>query len=341
MKAATETPAGCTHVLAWLPPHLITEDRHGWWELHQREAYDTGEPQKDPDMCLTTARDAPVAGLEEWVAGKLGRPVALAPGTLQIRRSFCRLPAGRWQDAPVYYVTPRPCTSQTVVPGAGGQLTLTRHDCVSVTCPRCGGEPDDEENPVRPHFAGEAEARQMLTGWYHWRAVPADGGEQLVCPRCADAGECARLGHDPQEFLAWRHDDGTLYPASSHCRRCRAPLTPWTPPDPPPPGYPAPDPRRLDLYWDAAAFPAGEVIAQAAAVLLTAASTAGAAVRWDAWEGDQSVRPEEATCDPAHIAVIARAIAIAALQASLTQVREQLAGDEVQQLAAASPGGTT
>ena len=71
----------------------------------------------------------------------------------------------------------------------------------------------------------------------------------------------------------------------------RGQLLSHEPATPAPPGYPAPQPARQDLYWDAAAFPAGQDLAAAAGRLLARLSDAAIAARWDAWDGDQAGRP--------------------------------------------------
>ena len=84
--------------------------------------------------------------------------------------------------------------------------------------------------------------------------------------------------------------DGRVLGESSWCDRCGHLLS-HEPATPAPPGYPAPQPARQDLYWDATALPAGRDLAGAAARLLARLSDAAIAARWDAWDGDQAGRP--------------------------------------------------
>jgi hypothetical protein len=93
------------HVLAWLPPYLISGKGGGWWDLYDRADYEAGEPNVDESRILNVAKDAPAAELESWVAGTLGYPVTLTAGTEGIRPG--RLPLRRWRDEPVYYVSER------------------------------------------------------------------------------------------------------------------------------------------------------------------------------------------------------------------------------------------
>jgi hypothetical protein len=89
-----------THVLAWLPPYLIAGSRTGWWDLHTLAAYEAGEPPAEWAQGLDDNRDAEECCLEDWVQDRLGYPVTLEKGEVEIRprRSL------RWHREPVYYV---------------------------------------------------------------------------------------------------------------------------------------------------------------------------------------------------------------------------------------------
>jgi hypothetical protein len=87
--------------------------------------------------------------------------------------------------------------------------------------------------------------------------------------------------------------DGRTLGATTWCDRCGNLIDASTPRCiPGPDGYPALEPRHESLHWDAAAFPEGQAIATAAALLPVSLNAAAVATRWDAWPGDQQRRPE-------------------------------------------------
>lgn len=80
------------------------------------------------------------------------------------------------------------------------------------------------------------------------------------------------------------------------------------------------------LYWDAAAFPGGQALADAAGTVLTALNAAAVTARWDAWTGAQSRRPRHEPASPAGQAAAARLL-ISAAQRLLATTQPQ--GSEV------------
>lgn len=190
--------------------------------------------------------------------------------------------------------------------------------CVTAACSRCGGSPghDDDDSAGIPHFTSAEQARRQLLEYYEWRIEAGSGGEQLLCRTCAARDDCARLGHVPWTSAGALMADGRVLGKSAWCDRC-CELLSREPGTPAPPGYPVPEPARQDLYWDAAALPAGRDLAAAAARLLARMSDAAVAARWDAWDGDQAGRPGPAAApDPASDPASDKAAALTLIQAA-------------------------
>jgi hypothetical protein len=184
--------------------------------------------------------------------------------------------------------------------------------CVAATCPRCRAEPKDDDDGGIPHFTSTSEAHDDLAEHYGWRVVVIDGAEFFVCRQCAETADCDRLGHVPVDIPPATLDDGSVIGATTWCDCCGTILA-HTPRTPAPAGYPAPAHRRLDLYWDAAALPGGQDLADAASRLIARLSDTAVAARWDAWQGDQSHRPApRAPADPAGDAAAAALLIAAA-----------------------------
>jgi hypothetical protein len=157
-------------------------------------------------------------------------------------------------------------------------------------CSRCGTGASNDDEGYSPVFDTAEDARRVLAEEYGWRIPAGRDGEQWLCRSCAEKDDCGRLGHVPVASPAATLEDGSLLGGMSWCDRCGTVLS-CTPKTPPPPGYPAPEHRRADLYWNAAALPDGLAIAGAAATLIGALNAEAETARWDAWPGDQSRRP--------------------------------------------------
>lgn len=78
---------------------------------------------------------------------------------------------------------------------------------------------------------------------------------------------------------------------------------------PAPDDYPASEPARAALCWDAAALPAGRNLAAAFARVMDRLSDDAVAARWDAWNGPQDGRPAP-SADPDPRADKAAALAL-------------------------------
>jgi hypothetical protein len=85
-----------THVLAWTPPYVT--DAPGW-DLHEIADFEAYAP-KDGTPVLYAPRDASLARLTLWAAGKLGAPVALEERKRLIWPPGRKLP----RREPFYYV---------------------------------------------------------------------------------------------------------------------------------------------------------------------------------------------------------------------------------------------
>jgi len=174
-----------------------------------------------------------------------------------------------------------------------------RVTCVILVCPGCGTEAADDDNGPVPHYPTREEARKDLSERYGWRLIAREGEDLFVCAACGDKDDCARLGHVPACSQPARLDDGSLIGEVSYCDRCGAILEP-SPRPAPSPAYPAAAPRHGDIFWDAAAFPRGQVLAAALARLMTRLDDLAVAAAWDAWPGDQTWRPApRLAADPA------------------------------------------
>lgn len=160
--------------------------------------------------------------------------------------------------------------------------------CVEVSCSGCRAAPSSDDDGYSPHFASREEAQKILTENYEWQIT----GNQWLCRSCGEKADCDRLGHVPVTYGPTLLTDGRTLGATAWCDRCGDLLGASNPRCiPAPEGYPAPEPRHDSLRWDAAAFPEGQAIVTATAVLV-ASLNAAAAARWDAWSGDQSRRPD-------------------------------------------------
>jgi hypothetical protein len=184
---------------------------------------------------------------------------------------------------------------------------------VIAECSRCGSQAFDEDDGSIPHFADADTARASLTGDYQWQLTTGPDAPMWLCRRCAEQDACARLGHDPLVSPAAVLEDGTVLGEISYCDRCGTVLS-HTQRTPAPPGYPAPGHRRAGLYWDAAAFPAGQGLADAAAAVIGTLNAAVVTSRWDAWPGDQARRPRLNPPSPFDSTAAARLLITAARQ---------------------------
>lgn len=173
--------------------------------------------------------------------------------------------------------------------------------CVTVSCTRCGAAAEEREEGYEPHFDDVDRAAKQLPD-FGWRVIPGagpDGADEVLCEECADKDECARLGHQPVVNDAMRMPDGSVMGALTWCQRCDEFLA-REPGTPAPDGYPVSQVTHAHLRWDAAALPAGQVLADAAARVVARMSDDAVAARWDTFGGSQDGRPERAaTPDPA------------------------------------------
>jgi ADP-ribose pyrophosphatase len=183
------------------------------------------------------------------------------------------------------------------------QLLGPWHVVTSVTasCTRCGTVGEDQESGYEPYFDDVAQATRLLPG-YGWKVIPGagtDGNDEVLCEECARREECGRNGHQPVVNDPMRLPDGSLLGAVTWCLRCDDFLA-QEPGTPAPDGYPASGVAHAALFWDAAALPAGQDLADAAARVMNRLSDDAVTARWDAFDGPQDGRPARAvTPDPA------------------------------------------
>jgi hypothetical protein len=174
-------------------------------------------------------------------------------------------------------------------PAALPDAPLREVTCIVVQCSNCGAGPtSDDDDGYTPHFAGRAQAQEILTEQYEWRIT----GKQWLCRACAEKADCARLGHVPITNGPTLLADGRTLGETTWCDRCGTLIGSGAPCIPAPEGYLAPESHHAYLHWDAAALPEGQAIVTAATVLLGALNAAAVTARWDAWPGDQTRRPE-------------------------------------------------
>lgn len=161
--------------------------------------------------------------------------------------------------------------------------------CVEVWCSGCRAAPASDDDGYSPHFASREQAQKILTENYEWQIT----GNQWLCRSCGEKADCDRLGHVPVIYGPTLLADGRTLGATTWCDRCGNLLGADDPPCiPAPEGYPAPELHHDSLQWDAAAFPEGQAIVTATAVLVASLNAAAVAARWDAWSGAQSRRPD-------------------------------------------------
>ena len=183
------------------------------------------------------------------------------------------------------------------------------HRCVSVTCIRCGLTAEDQETRGELHFDDRAEAAARLPT-YGWRVIlgrEPGAADEVLCVECARKDECGRLGHHIVVDEAERMADGSVTGVVTLCERCGELLN-CGPGAPAPDGYPASEMIHMYLSWDAAAFPYGDYLADAAIHVISRLSHEAATARWDAFDGLQDGRPAQAVSDPEADAAAARAL---------------------------------
>jgi hypothetical protein len=178
-----------------------------------------------------------------------------------------------------------------------GRASFRAVTCVVVACACCGSETAAGDGAAVEHYRNLRDAIEDLSERYGWRYVSRAGEDLFACPDCAAREECAQSGHVTVSNPPVQLEDGRLLDEMSFCDRCGIALTPGTYVSRP--GYPAAAPARGDIFWDAAAFRRGGILAAAMARLMTRLDDLALAGAWNAWAGDQTYRPApRITADP-------------------------------------------
>ena len=83
-----------THILHWVPGYLVkggADWGDGWWELQTIAAYESGEPQQDPEWTLEDEpRDVDAGDFTDWISRPLcssSRYLVIAVGPAKARRA--------------------------------------------------------------------------------------------------------------------------------------------------------------------------------------------------------------------------------------------------------------